>query len=56
LDYDQSAHNVSNAQHNSHFHNDDWARTVHIDTLGVSMTDFVLSHAKKKQEYDELNR
>ncbi|SFM79850.1 patatin-like phospholipase family protein [Nitrosomonas communis] len=37
------------AQQNSHLHNDDWARTIYIDTLGVSTTDFDLSDTKKKE-------
>lgn len=36
------------AQQSAHLHNDDWARTVYIDTLGVSTTDFDLPDSKKK--------
>ena len=41
-------HTILEAQQSSHLHSDDWARTVYIDTLGVSTTDFNLSVAKKK--------
>ena len=37
------------SQRNSHLHSDDWARTVYIDTLGVSTTDFDLSGVKKNK-------
>lgn len=37
------------AQDNQHLHSDDWHRTVYIDTLGVSTTDFDITN-KKKQE------
>jgi NTE family protein len=40
---------VLEAQQSSHLHNDDWARTVYIDTLGVGTTDFDLSDTKKKE-------
>lgn len=39
---------VIDAQQNTHLHGDDWVRTVYIDTLGVSTTDFGLTDAKKK--------
>lgn len=42
-------HTILEAQQNSHLHNDDWARTVYIDTVGVGTTDFDLSDAKKKE-------
>lgn len=42
-------HTILEAQQNSHLHNDDWARTVYIDTLGVSTTDFNLTDARKKE-------
>lgn len=42
-------HTILEAQQSSHLHNDDWVRTVYIDTLGVSTTDFDLSDAKKKE-------
>ena len=35
------------SQGNNHLHSDDWQRSVYIDTLGVSTTDFGLSDAKK---------
>lgn len=41
-------HTILEGQQSSHLHNDDWARTVYIDTLGVSTTDFDLSDAKKR--------
>ncbi len=41
-------HTLLDAQQSSHLHNDDWVRTVYINTLGVSTTDFDLSNAKKK--------
>lgn len=37
-----------NAQSNYHLHNDDWHRTIYIDTLGVKTTDFNISTARKK--------
>ncbi len=42
-------HTVLEAQQSSHLHSDDWARTVYIDTVGVSTTDFDLSDKKKKE-------
>lgn len=36
-----------NAQSNYHLHNDDWHRTIYIDTLGVKTTDFKISKARK---------
>ena len=36
-------------QNNVHLHSDDWQRTVYIDTLGVSSTDFKISDSKKKK-------
>lgn len=42
-------HTILEAQQNSHLHGDDWARTVYIDTLGVSTTDFNLSDSKKQE-------
>ncbi|MEJ2661275.1 MAG: patatin-like phospholipase family protein [Desulfobacteraceae bacterium] len=39
---------VLNAQESRHLHNDDWQRTVYIDTLGVRTTDFDLSNDKKE--------
>jgi len=41
-------HTVLEAQQNAHLHSDDWSRTVYIDTLGVSTTDFDLPDSKKK--------
>lgn len=42
-------HTILEAQQSSHLHNDDWARTIYIDTLGVGTTDFDLSNTKKKE-------
>jgi len=39
---------VMNAQESQHLHNDDWQRTIYIDTLGVRTTDFDLSDEKKE--------
>lgn len=39
---------LMNAQENMHLHGDDWQRTVYIDTLDVSTTDFNLSDARKQ--------
>jgi len=36
-----------NAQEMVHLHSDDWQRTIYIDTLGVSTTDFAIS-AKRR--------
>ena len=35
-------------QNNVHLHSDDWQRTIFIDTLGVSATDFNITDAKKQ--------
>lgn len=40
---------VLESQNNEHLHSDDWQRTIYIDTLGVSTTDFNLSDDKKKE-------
>ena len=40
---------VIESQGNRHLHSDDWQRTIYIDTLGVSSTDFGLSAYKKKR-------
>ena len=42
-------HTILEAQQSSHLHNDDWARTIYIDTLGVSTTDFNLPDDRKKR-------
>jgi len=39
---------VLNVQENQHLHNDDWQRTVYINTLDVGTTDFDLSEEKKQ--------
>ncbi|MEE9541894.1 MAG: patatin-like phospholipase family protein [Candidatus Bipolaricaulota bacterium] len=38
-----------NAQNNQHLHNDDWHRTVYIDTLDVKTTDFEIKRTKKEK-------
>ena len=40
---------VIESQGNSHLHDDDWQRTIYIDSLGVGTTDFDLSDAMKKK-------
>jgi NTE family protein len=40
---------ILESQNNSHLHSDDWQRTIYVDTLGVSTTDFSLSDEKKRQ-------
>jgi NTE family protein len=39
---------IMDSQINTHLHNDDWQRTIYVDTLGVKTTDFSLTDAKKK--------
>jgi len=39
---------IMDSQANTHLHNDDWQRTIYVDTLGVKTTDFSLTDAKKK--------
>jgi len=49
LDYTmQLIKTVLAAQDSQHLHEDDWHRTVYIDTLGVGTTDFDLSDSLKK--------
>jgi NTE family protein len=36
-------------QDSQHLHDDDWHRTVYIDTLGVGTTDFDLNDSRKKE-------
>jgi NTE family protein len=38
---------VLEAQENRHLHDDDWQRTIYIDTLDVGTTDFDISDEKK---------
>lgn len=38
---------IMESQSNQHLHNDDWKRTVYIDTLGVSAIDFDITSKKK---------
>ncbi len=50
LDYTmQLIKTVLAVQDSQHLHDDDWHRTVYIDTLGVSTTDFDLSDSRKKE-------
>ena len=50
LDYTmQLVKTVLAVQDSQHLHDDDWHRTVYIDTLGVGTTDFDLSDSKKKE-------
>jgi NTE family protein len=42
-----------NVQENQHLHEDDWHRTVYINTLGVSTTDFDIGEDKKKALVEE---
>lgn len=37
------------AQGNQHLHSDDWQRTIYIDSLGVSTTDFELDRATRNK-------
>lgn len=39
---------ILESQSNTHLHGDDWQRTIYIDTLGVSTTDFSLSDDMKR--------
>ena len=39
-------------QNNVHLHSDDWQRTVYIDSLGISSTDFSISDSKKQKLVD----
>lgn len=49
LDYTmQLIKTVLAVQDSQHLHDDDWHRTVYIDTLGVGTTDFDLSDSRKK--------
>jgi len=49
LDYTmQLIKTVLSVQDSQHLHEDDWHRTVYIDTLGVGTTDFDLSDSLKK--------
>jgi len=50
LDYTmQLIKTVLAVQDSQHLHNDDWHRTVYIDSLGVGTTEFDLSDNRKKQ-------
>ncbi|MBI4267767.1 MAG: patatin-like phospholipase family protein [Chloroflexi bacterium] len=40
---------ILESQGNIHLHGDDWQRSIYINTLGVSTTDFGLSDATKKK-------
>ena len=53
LDYTmQLVKMVLAVQDSQHLHNDDWHRTIYIDTLGVGTTDFDLSSSRKKELVD----
>ena len=39
-------------QNNVHLHSDDWQRTVYIDSIGISSTDFGISDSKKQKLVD----
>ena len=39
-------------QNNVHLHSDDWQRTIYIDSLGISSTDFNISDKKKQDLVD----
>jgi len=39
---------MMNAQNNQHLHNDDWCRTVYIDTKDIKTTQFDLSDEDKR--------
>lgn len=43
---------IMNIQATMHLHSDDWHRTIYIDTLGVSTTDFGLKEQLKKKLID----
>ena len=50
LDYTmQLVKTVLAVQESQHLHEDDWHRTVYIDTLGVGTTDFDLSDSRKME-------
>jgi NTE family protein len=50
LDYTiQLIKTVLAVQDSQHLHEDDWHRTVYVDTLGVGSTDFDLSDSRKKE-------
>lgn len=40
---------MMNCQANEHLHSDDWQRTVYIDSLGISTTEFDISEEEKKE-------
>ncbi len=46
------AKTILESQGNMHLHEDDWHRTIYIDSLGVKTTDFGLSDTKKEQLED----
>ncbi len=49
LDYAKAlVQTIMNNQENYHLHSDDWHRTIYVDTLDVSTTDFNVSDARKK--------
>jgi NTE family protein len=43
---------MMNCQANEHLHSDDWHRTVYIDSLGISTTDFDITEKEKNELVD----
>jgi NTE family protein len=41
-------HSHAENQSNQHLHSDDWQRTIHVDTMGVSFTDFSIPKRLKE--------
>ncbi len=44
---------IMDAQNNQHMHSDDWHRTVYVNTIGISATDFDLKDEKKEELFNE---
>ncbi|MCX6828152.1 MAG: patatin-like phospholipase family protein [candidate division Zixibacteria bacterium] len=42
-------HTILENQQNTHLHDDDWQRTIYIDSLGVKTTEFDLSDGRKNK-------
>jgi NTE family protein len=42
-------HTILENQQNTHLHDDDWQRTIYIDSLGVKTTEFDLSDDRKNR-------
>lgn len=50
IDYIKAVLNaLFNIQNSMHLHNDDWQRTIYIDTKGVKTMEFLLSESKKEE-------